>query len=91
MSRPESYGGTCVMITVLRGSRTPPSRPDSRSRNSSSDSSLGVDHGVGEDQPMLTSWCHGVRSTTRSLTSWQYGDRSRISSISNSSSLPGIR
>ncbi len=62
------------MMIVRRGSRTPLSSPDSRSRNSSSGSSLGVAHGVGDDQPMLTSWCHGVSSTTFSLTFWQYVD-----------------
>ena len=68
VSSPELYGGTWVIITVLRVSRTPDMRPESRSRNASSGNSRGVDQGVGDDQPMLTSWCHGVRSMTCSLT-----------------------
>jgi len=51
VSSPESCGGTWIMNTARRGSRTCAASASSRSKRSSSVTSRGVSHGVLFDQP----------------------------------------
>ena len=82
MSRPESWGGTWIMKTALRGSRTWLASASRRASSTSSGSSRGVLHGVMFDQPDASSWRSPGMSTTRPSTFWANApSRFRIGSM----------